>query len=869
MNDSVARAHRLIEIQAHLRGSGTAPDPRSIERLLAFVISSDLAGDHVVRQFLLATAEELGDDYFVASKLLDAVLPLVASGHPQEGLAIFRRVLRYDSPEVWYGRGRFGSFNLFRTAFTKVLGHDRLLLEHPDSWGALAVSMLSRLLLAYQRDKWPERQTLRNALADALGEGRPQPAEFTPVYDDVRLATVWNFDTGRGRSEPHSQVAAAIEAVLKQAASLAVGQAFSRLADELIAFRWSLTIAVPLRVLGDRIRADAGTTWHAGEGVRLLSNPIVLSLVSIGIWRRLLRTSLDGRINAAEQEQIVHAIRSHVPRACRLRELADVTGWDAVTADERLEVQKAIDEGEVPPLRDPRDPVPDLSTAAESSELLCYSIEERWPVPQQRPRITLLRAAAGEGNAPMTEEDLSERLNAIAELLQAPQASDATWRYNFLHWGELLLTEVKRAALLRRGKDPKKEWLSAAEFVEEARALAPRWEVMAEWALQGVASEPPENHRQHSTAVPAWSPEDPIFASLTFLDELLAVSPGAPLDAIRQRLGEAVAAAWVCWPAYTKSVSLVLLRPFHWRRTPQLPQLAESALGTETDATVLLQTVDMLLGTPGIADQLHALLSRLPHLAAGDLTTRIGALLSDATLRSRGEADPLPVFHRIAGLFDATLANVASLNVYGLAWLHGVVWGAAERLRMRKQRTERLATAWQAIAGPALDTALSLAPNGERIEGLLQGVMLGLELGWPDSIRAGLYDSIGPSLECVIRGGTLGDVAWLHYLLGRELDGDLEGNAAQPGETASQPMRVVPRDELLVGFCRASVERVREWAAQKQTTDDLGWVSMLSGRDTAELIRKVFQAGHQDRQYIPRALPPIIDTSPRTRNRAR
>src|SRR4051794_9202787 len=76
--------------------------------------------------------------------------------------------------------------------------------------------------------------------------------------------------------------------------------------------------------------------------------------------------------------------------------------------------------------------------------------------------------------------------------------------------------------------------------------------------------------------------------------------------------------------------------------------------------------------------------------------------------------------------------------------------------------------------------------------------------------------------------------------------------------TDKHPFRIAPRDEILVRLRRASAERVREWAAQKQTTDDLGWVSMLSGRDTADFMRKVDKVC-RDREYMQRELPPIID----------
>ena len=94
--------------------------------------------------------------------------------------------------------------------------------------------------------------------------------------------------------------------------------------------------------------------------------------------------------------------------------------------------------------------------------------------------------------------------------------------------------------------------------------------------------------------------------------------------------------------------------------------------------------------------------------------------------------------------------------------------------------------------------------------------------------------------------------------MSRELDGELDFNDDEKTKLGTNRLPLAPRDEVLVRLCKASADRVLEWALAKQTTNDLGWVYTLRGRDTAEMIRKTYENG-RDVSYLQRSLPPVID----------
>jgi len=140
----------------------------------------------------------------------------------------------------------------------------------------------------------------------------------------------------------------------------------------------------------------------------------------------------------------------------------------------------------------------------------------------------------------------------------------------------------------------------------------------------------------------------------------------------------------------------------------------------------------------------------------------------------------------------------------------------------------------------------------------IQAMMSVLESRWPDNLRTELYTRLLPTFERLLGEASLGDYSWLHYQLGRELEGTIDGNEALGGQGQNAKLPLAPQDEALVRLCRASAERVKTWAGDGTTTSDMGWISALKGRDTATLIRQVYRFG-RDKSYLQRNLPPVID----------
>ncbi len=857
MDDARTKVRRLIELQVHLRASGVSPDIKSIESVITFAVGSGLLSDEVVRSYLVEAAKTCSRSYLVAKALLDTILPLVAAEHAEDGLAIFNQVFRVKTPDEWYASGQFGSNHLLLTALNSILGQDCLLLDHPETWGVEAVSLFDQFLHAYQRKFRSDSRESRVSLEGYSAEKADSPDGITVVHDDPLAASYLYFKHEWQRTEPHRVVATILEKALGTAAAFDTAEKFTRLTDRLVAIKWSLAIGLPLRILYNQITASTHRDWHVLEAVRLLSRSSVAGVVSISTSRCLLLSSLADLLDGAQRKAILSAMRSSAPsKGIRVGELWEVRSWPELTQDEVTRIKKAEEADEILPLRDPRTPS-DLAAGFQyTSANEDHSFANDWPIPEQRSLITRLHTMENKKDLGLEElkRELPPRLEALMSLLSKDAAGEPAWRCSFLEWGGTILGEMKRLALLRSGKDPMKDSLSLAEYLDELSSKFSSWPMLAEWALEDLEAAPPESHGRHAPGVLAWSPGDPMFASIKLLDELLAIEAGEPFDSLRARFGDIFAKVWVKWPTYTKSVSLILLRLYHLGQIPQLQKLLEAAVVAETDSAILLRAMSVLLGTRKVADHLRLLMARLPKLSgAADLANQLGVVLGSSILQARKDSETKPILVQVAALCDEALSTHESLGPYGIQFVRAVIWGAAELLGTYESVPERLAGHWEALAKRAIESAmLSSTDEDGRLERLLHGVMLGLESRWSPATRTRLYDALAPTLENVIRKGSLGDVSWLHYLLMRELNG------AEEDQPIREKLPLAPTDSVLIGFCRASAERVREWRNQKMTTNDIGWVSMLSGEDTAAMIRKVYRVG-SDKAYVQRSLAPVID----------
>ena len=194
-----------------LREGGQEPQSQSVEKTIAFLTANELLPDERVREYLLQSSERFFNDYFIVQRLLGAIIPLVQLGFSDQAAQIYKKLARYDDPRIWYSGRVWGASIIAKTLFTTVLGFDRLLIDGPETWGAIAVSLIDRFLLEAQRSEWPDWVKRHNALADSFGGELLDEGAFQPRYDDPLRSYHYRFDRDQRRGTPHVLVASTIE----------------------------------------------------------------------------------------------------------------------------------------------------------------------------------------------------------------------------------------------------------------------------------------------------------------------------------------------------------------------------------------------------------------------------------------------------------------------------------------------------------------------------------------------------------------------------------------------------------------------------------------------------------------------------------
>ncbi len=863
MTEKLTKAHRLIDRENILREGGQEPQSQSVEKTIAFLTDDELLPDERVREYLLHTSERYFNDYFIVQRLLATIIPLVQIGFSDQAAQVYKKLARYDDPRIWYSGRVWGASIISKTLFTTVIGFDRLLIDGPETWGAIAVSMLDRFLLEAQRSEWPDWVKRHDAIAGSLGGELLDEGAFQARHDDPLWSYHYRFDRDQRRGTPHILVASTIEKALREACLDDAGMGFSKLADHLIGSKWSLAISLPLLLLCESLKAEQVKPWHVEEAARLLTQPQVEQQESTTHLRRLLRRALPASTPQSDRERIVQTIREGAPDPdVRIAELSDVRNWGVLTEEEEGAIREAETRGEITPPSDPRRRFEDVTWSRGDAEP--SRLANEWPHVEQRALLNLLHSSPRTENTKSTREEMESglppKLEALRVLTEEPEAVSPNWKWRFVDWAEQALTALRRLALFRTGRDPSTSSLSLAEYRALLTSEAPWWPRIAEWAFEGLDAKTSESERsERPTAMLSWGSSDPIPASLAFLDELLAIGDGEPFDVYRERLGATVSRHWDGWSAYTRAIALLVLRDYHWHRVSLLSERADAVWDAETDPNLLLRCLDFVLARSGVAARLSTLLARLSQMSgAKELASRVGNVIGDATVRSRGERGTHPELAPVAALGDNVLNHPDQLGTYASDVVQGIVWGAYERIRSLDHLDFDLANCWGDLAERAMDVALNLSGGEDRLEGTIQALMSVLECRWPNELRASLYSRLLPVLERLLREATLGDFAWLHYQLGRELEGKIDGNEDIEGQAQRELLHLAPTDEVLVRLCHASAERVRTWARGGTTTDDVGWISALKGRDTANLIRQVFRFG-RDKGYLQRSLPPAID----------
>jgi hypothetical protein len=445
----LAKTHRLIERENILRKGGGEPQSQAVEKTTVFLIDDRFLTDEKVREYLAQTSDRYFGDYFIVRRLLESILPLVRLGFSDDAAQIFKKLVHYDDPSVWYSGRVWAASIISKTAFTTILGSERLLIDSPTIWGAIAVSLLDRFLLEAQRAEWSDRVDRRNAIALAIGGELLDVAAFLPRHDDPLRSYHYRFDRDQRRGTPHVLVASTIEKALREACTDEAGRGFSNLANHLVESNWSLAISLPLLVLRESLEGEHVEPWHVEEAVRLLTQRQVEQQEATIELRRLLRLALPTNTAQSDRDSIVKTIRDGASEpGIRITELSDLRDWGVLTEEEEATLREVEARGEITRPVDPRRSVVDASWSHGDSEP--DRLADEWPVVDQRAMLELLHSSPRTENREATREELESglhpRLEAIKVLTQESEAASPTWKWRFVDWAEQALTSLKRLA---------------------------------------------------------------------------------------------------------------------------------------------------------------------------------------------------------------------------------------------------------------------------------------------------------------------------------------------------------------------------------------------------------------------------------------
>ncbi|MGB2985220.1 MAG: hypothetical protein WBE26_05000, partial [Phycisphaerae bacterium] len=426
------------------------------------------------------------------------------------------------------------------------------------------------------------------------------------------------------------------------------------------------------------------------------------------------------------------------------------------------------------------------------------------------------------------------------------------WFGEVTGWCTAIVAHLKKLVCVR--ENVKKDQLALATYEASLRQHCPWWSDWADTCLEHLDAEVPAYHQKQETGHLGWGSNDPIYTSLSYLDELLAVERGPSLEGLRERLAQTIRRNWEEWPWFTRATALTVLRPYHWTNVKQLHTLLDAVTEDTLVADVLQRALGHILrrGATNIVERLKSIWSRIEKIDDPATIARfIGQVLGNATLRARGDRESNPVLEGLATWCDEIRTEGPRNSNTRLELIHGVVWAAKEHLSGPTALTTQHADVWLGFARWGATEFFPAPAETRRHAAIMQAIMSVLEMNWPIAERRRLYDELGDVLERVIREGDLDEYSTLLFKLKEEVGGasSAEGGPARP---------VALSDELLLRLCRASAERVARWREQRVTTNDLGYVQALSGRDTAELIERVVQNA-RDREYVRRELPQVVD----------
>ncbi len=855
MTDTSTTIHGLVALDEQTRQLGQEPYAPSVRRILDLILKNEAFRDAPVREWAIARASS--NDYWIAAAALKIGLQLVNADLTEDALRIAKSVIdtaTNGNPEVLGTR----DYSHLRE-LEVLLSQPGLVSAHPATWGRYIIELQAAALFGHREAEWPQTKEFRQRWNEKFGAVYDAVDDFTPEYDDH--PDIWYYQHGHLDRDLRGTLSRAIERGLSEAVRLSEAGVFRTLVELLVGSAWAVARCQVLVAMYDFVReSKESESWQIEEAVALASDPRFERMRGATNFRRLLRRSIKERVAEAKREAVVECVRLHAPDdAIRMNELADVAEWGLLTDGESEELEHAKSEDGLFDPYDPREvPKPTASFArAVPSEKRFVS---HWPHSEDHRHLELLaenQPPAASADLQEVEEWLLPRVEALKTIAGRDESFDEQWFGEIAGWCEKILEVLKRWAGLQDVSTAEGVECTPQAYLQYLDAHAPWWRQRAEACCDRLQKDAPEHHHKEEEGHLAWSSNDPIYAGLSFLDELLAIQHCPELDTYRDQLAKAITSQWKHWPNFTRATVLTVLRPFHWASIAPLRSLLKSVVEEDRHSDILERSIHHLLrfSVPDIVGILARVWERIDTVSDPENTARlIGEVIGNAVMRHRGDSDDHPVLGELTAWCDQLRCEPSGRPQARGALVHGILWAAKEHAGNTHELTSRHADCWLELA---LWGAQEFLDTGIGVEGranTLRAVMFVLEMSWPPAERRRLYEELADVFERAIREGDVGEFSMLHF----ELKEEIGQRRPDEKKEADQRREVAPTDNLLLRLCKASAERVAEWRRKGEATRDLGYGACLWGGDTGDLIELVFLHA-RDREFVRRELSPIID----------
>lgn len=838
---------RLLKRDDTVRAAGQKPDPRAEAEIIEFIARNSLYANERGRRWLAARAGT--EDYWVARRLIDSIIPLLQGGYSNDALSIFRSLLGYERLDK-RGKRRtslLGRQSIFQSDFAAVLRSQGLVSDHPSTWGNAIIELQADLLIDDQQEN------------DWRGESRSNVIPAADVdYESYSQRLYFE------RERPHDPVHIVAECVERGMLAVARSQnnyGFRELADRLIATKWGIAKSQPLIALVDCAKEDSLGPWQCEEAVRLLTIQTIVESPTAYPWRRLLRCYIQTKITAEQITLLVEAIRRFAPNNnTRLNELADLVDPGVLTEDEISDVAAARGSNNVYKAYDPRD----MRALREGGHVEWSSATNetwnRWPFEEDRPAVrTLVERKEPTKDLPLDQVDtsLQQRLQALRTISKRQVVDENEWFGEVLEWCAHSIADLKHRLKASLALAPH-QTLPLDTYVDALGQQCPWWKDRAIAALTRLSEPLPQSHTERQHFGVSYDGGDPVAGSLRFLDELLAAPPGSELDSYRDNFYALVCNGWKAWPAYTCGLSVWLVRECHWRESDVLRGLLVEIVERERDSEIVDLSLGRLirLGCPQLTQLLQLVLVRIEEFNKPRETAHlIGSVVGNAVIRYRAGHEAHEELRNISEWFDAMKLGPEYSSEVGEALITSVLDSAERHIALHDNPTREHATEWLSLVKWGINRWLDAGPDVNDTRHLPNApIRFVREHAWSRDVLEYLLVELNDLLIRIFHEGGLGEFNLVHFECTERVD-----NArivAEIGETL--PVVAFLSDGQRLGLCRASAERVADWRREGKKTNDLGFGSSLTGQDTKRLIEKCF-AHSGDRNHVRRELATIVD----------